>query len=260
MPRPARLAGAALTILWSACLGGAPQPPPESLTAEARRIAEGALFAEQGFDALAAFEMRGLEQTYRFAVARQWKGRGVRVLSYVMEPEAYEGTSFLTLREPGEPAQLFSYADGKLRQGGAALRVGGHAPSLAAEAVVPVLPGDFRYQQRPDETLDGQACAVVDAWPVQPLRGVTHVRLHVSRADGTLLRKTYLKGGRVRRRVEYERADGVDAQGHRPTQLWRIREGERSVEIRLYNQLADPELPDVLFTPYHMRDGRFPRF
>ena len=253
---------AALGLALAACWRGPPLPPVSAISPEARRIAEGALFAEQGFDALQAFELRGFEQPILFAVARKWKGAGVRVLSYVVEPEASKGTAFLLLREPGERPELFSYLGGQLRQGNVALRIAANSEiSVAAEVVQPILAGDFRYQQLADETLEGQACSVIDAWPVQRLRGVTHLRLHVSRAHGMLVRKTYMRREHALRRVRYHRAKGADVQGRRPTERWTIEApGEAGFEIRLHNQLADPELPDALFTPYQLEKGRFPRF
>jgi hypothetical protein len=82
--------------------------PPDT---DATEIAERWFHQSQGFNALEAYEIGGLNQKISFALARKWDGRRVKVLSYVTAPKELDELAYLILREPGRPAEGLQLRD-----------------------------------------------------------------------------------------------------------------------------------------------------
>ena len=240
-------------------------------TNEPTRLALGWYEQSQGFDALEAYEILGLDQPIRFAMARRWDEDRVKILSYVIEPARLVEVAFLTLREPGRRAEVWIYATPQvyappvarnvIRAPGAGLAAGGGATSIAAEVAQPVLPGDFDYVGRPDEDVAGEPCAVVVGTPARRMRGLSRVELFLSRRTGVALRTSYYRGETEVRRVDIDPAAVQQVEGRWLPDRWLVTtaDGERA-ELILHNRLVDVELPANLFTKHNLRVQRFPTF
>ena len=246
-----------------------PPPPDVAPDPEATRIAETWFAQSQGFDALEAYELRQAAAPIRFAVARRWVGKDLRVLSYVMEP--YDGTAFLMLREQGEAAEMFV----RLPPGPNARQnvpTVTHAPlsarpasgdpmSIGAEVAQPWQPDEFVHTKRPDQELSGEACSVIASYLRQPTRFVTHRIAYISKRSGVALRTVYYKEDRELRQVSVAPED-IQHFGGRALPARRVittADGRRA-ELVLHNVLVDVQLPESLFSPTRLASQRFPKF
>jgi hypothetical protein len=257
----------ALLVTSSACQT-LPPPPEVAPDPEATRIAETWFAQSQGFDVLEAYELRA-PAPIRFAVARKWAGGGVRVLSYLTEPD--NGAALLLLREPGEAAEVFLLIPPQesdrqnvptVRRSRLTARLGsGDLLSLGAEVAQPLLPEEFVHTRLPDEEVSGEPCSVIASYLRKPTRFVTHRIAYISKRSGVALRTVYYKGKRELRRVSIAPEDLQDFGGRTlPARRVITTADGGHAELLLHNVLADVELPDSLFSPTGLASQRFPKF
>jgi hypothetical protein len=249
--------------------------PPDT---DATEIAERWFHQSQGFNALEAYEIGGLNQKISFALARKWDGRRVKVLSYVTAPKELDELAYLILREPGRPADVFSYATPKIYDRG---RIGagptprtvfrvprfgsglgtGTASSIASEVVGPILPGDFTHARLPDAEIEGQSCFVIESRPVRSTRALSHLHLFISHDTGVALRTVYYRDDVRLRTVNVLPADVRQYDTRWLPMRRRVQTADGSeAELVLRNVVTDIPLDDQLFTHHNLRIQRLPKF
>ena len=217
----------------------------------------GSLAEVQGFDALGAYELRGVDGApIRFGLARKWSGDAVNVLSWVVEPEAARDLAFLLLRRPGRRPEVIS-SFGRFPSG--APPASGNAFSIGAEVAGVTLAGDFSLRLRTEERLEGEPCHVVEGRPLRRMRGVTHVVWWISQETGLALRKSYYWHDREQRTVTLVPEAVRTVGGRRIPHLWRVAtlRGTQA-EIELHDVAVDVLLPDSVFSLQNLRAQRFP--
>ncbi len=219
-----------------------------------------------------------MNQKIGFALARKWDGRRVKILSYVTEPKELDEVAYLILREPGRPAEVFSYATPKIydrgrlgagptprtvfrvpRFGGGLDR--GTPTSIASEVVGPILPGDFTHIRLPDAEVEGQPCFVIESRPARRSRAMSHLHLFISHDTGVALRTVYYRGEDRLRTVHVLPADVRQYGTHWLPARRRVETADGAeAELVLRNILTDVPLDDQLFTHHNLRIQRLPKF
>jgi hypothetical protein len=266
-------------VLWVAaiCLAagcGTLYTPAPAWQGEPEAAAIAALWLErsQGFDALEAWELRGLEQDFRFAVARKWEGARVKILAYAVAPELIKNAAYVAHLRPREPSEVWIRGPESMTQKnqpritrarGTAAPPGSGAVSIAAEVVLPTLHGDFAYRRAPDASIRDEPCSVIESRPLdrQQRRGYDRLVYWISQRSGIALRKVYYRGTRELRRVDVLEADVSNVEGHLQVGRLVVRTGGGELaELTLHNSVADVELADGLFTEHNLKVRRFPRF
>ncbi len=258
--------------------GPAPEaPPPLSSDADALAIAERWFLVSHGFNALEAYEIQGLSPTVRFALARKWSKDRVKVLAYVTEPKELDEVAFLILREPGRPAEVFSYASPRQYRGGRTAiaprtvfrvpRIGGgglgtgNATSISSEVVSPILPDDFTFTRLPDAEVSGESCYVLEARPVRRSRALTHLMLSISKRTDVALRTVYYREEQELRTVTVAPEDVRQHESRWVPYRHRVVTADGTeAYLVLRNIVTDIPLADQLFTHHNLRVRRLPRF
>ena len=244
-------------------------PPPDWETSpEAASIVRESLTQSQGFDALEAWELNGLEQGYRFAFARKWHGDRVTILGYSLAPAELEDAAYLGHFRPGEPPEVWIRVPdldgpyyGQIRRGR-----GSRAPPaviIAAEVALPTLLDDYAYRRLEDDAIEGEPCSVVEARLLREHRpgGVDRLVYWISQLSGVALRKIYFRGDRELRSASVSPIDVQEMYGRAVAarRLVRLEDGTLA-ELRLRNSLVDVELPDSLFSERTLETRRYPNF
>ena len=236
---------------------------------EAERTVRESLAQSQGVDALEAWEMNGLSQSFRFAIARKWTGERVKVLAYVLSPDLLRGAAYVGHLRPHalvetwfrEPEANGGPDDGRVRRGRG--RGGPAAVVIAGEVVLPTLPENYAFRRLPDQILEGDACSVIEGRLLHERRrrGFDRVVFWISQQNGVTRRKVYYRAGRELRRVSVAERDVREMDG-RPFAVRRVvrLDDGTLAELVLHNAVLDVELPDRLFTEQTLRLRRFPRF
>lgn len=245
----------------------APSPDWET-SPEAARIVRESLTQSQGFDALEAWELNGLQQGYRFAFARKWHGDRVKILGYALAPAELEDAAYLGHFRPGEPPEVWIRVPdldgpyyGQIRRGR-----GSRAPPavvIAAEVALPTLPDDYAYRRLEDDAIEGEPCSVVEGRVLHERGsgGFDRLVYCISQLSGVALRKVYYRGDRELRRVSVSPRDVQETDGRALATRYLVRIEDGTVaELRLRNALLDVELPDSLFTERTLETRRYPSF
>ena len=263
--RPVLLVAAAFSLACGAIYA---RSPDWETSPEAARIVRDSLAQSQGFDALEAWELNGLQQSYRFAFARKWRGDRVKILGYVLAPEDLKAAAYLGHFRPGEPPEVWLRVPdldgpyyGQIRRGR-----GSRAPPavvIAAEVALPTLPDDYAYRRLPDDAIEGEPCSVVEGRPLRAPRagGVDRKVYWISQLSGVALRKVHFRRDRELSRVSVSPRDvhEMDGRAVATRRLVRIEDGTFA-ELSLRNALSDVELPDSLFTERTLEVQRYPSF
>ena len=270
------LAGAALAA--TACASLYTPPPTWDNEPEATRIAERWFESSQGFDSLAAWEVRSQQQVLQFAVARKWGGPDVKILAYGLSPVSIEDGAMLVHLQPGQlgdvwtrlPASFFRRAGSNVGKNytrithtrGVSLGPGGGTLSVAGEVVVPSLATDHAFRRVPDETVDGEPCSVIESRPLlEKRRGHDRIVYWISQKSGAALRKDYYRGTHQLRRVEVRPADVTQTEGRLEISQLLVKDAEEGTFLLLLrNSVPDVELADSLFTKRTLEIRRWPRF
>ncbi len=247
---------------FAPALAWAPDP-------EAERIVRESLAQSQGADALEAWELNGLRQSYRFALARKWDGERVKILAYVLSPDLLRGAAYVGHLRPHELVETWFREpeanggpdDGVVRRGRG--WGGPDAVMIAGEVALPTLPENYAFRRLSDQAIEDEACSVIEGRLLgeRRRRGFDRIVYWISQQSGIAHRKVYYRGDRELRRVSVAARDVREMDG-RPFAVRRVvRLGDGTLaELVLHNALLDVELPDKLFTAHTLRLRRFPRF
>ena len=234
----------------------------------------------QGFDALAAYELRqGGRLRASFVVARRWRGKQADLFIRFQAPRAASRVAVLLRHSGSRSDDLFVYLPGAGSGGGRVYRATAILPEeqvvsglLPLGELRPIGSGELEYARLPDRQVEGERCSVIVGRPRHRGLGFDRVELTISPRNGVALESRYYVGSRETRRTLISPED-FESFGERSLPVRRRlfrstppraaparAEPEPVAELLLRKLMLDPELPDRLFSVHNLRTQHFPGF
>lgn len=202
---------------------------------------------------------RGQQRTHRLRLFRMEAGGTTRQLLEYLEPADVRGTKFLSIDEPGQPAQMWLYLPALGRE----RRIAGSATQdqfMGTDFTYDEISGgatykeDYTAQRLPDAAVDGRAAYVLKLTPKSPDKKYGYVQMWVWKETFLPLRIDFFdRSGRLEKQLlaaDFRQDEQGKWLPYRLT-MANAKTGTKTV-VQLLSQRSGP-VPDEYFTLRYLR-------